>query len=302
MKACCWAAHIQLILALSISLPAFASEWPSPLSNAHLEVRRGLGTDGIAILPDLPYEATTLAQDELIEKIRKLEGDFRERAALIACDQIKRDPNAHPALRRWAALERITLLCYTNRAMQAVLEAEEWLLEHPDDPNALGIKYTAAQIIAQRGGPSEENRQYFWVLMTELLEEHADATSPVLVDAILFARGRVAYGGAPHPEQYYSELALPAVLRAEDAAREQGNTLVAELMERTREERIEPQLEPGYAQRRYEEHLQDPHVMREMAKAFIHMEDDGADLGANIEPHIREIMDEIRQEQAESGQ
>lgn len=262
-----------LALALTATTVASAAEWLEPVTAKHLQIRAGLGTSGIALLPELSYEATTLAQDELIEAARELAGDHREEAALNACDRLRWDPAAHPDLRRWAALERITLLCFASREWEAVAEAEIFLRDNPDDPNALGIKYTIARILAQRRHADfQPTWDDFWDVMTRLLDEHGEDTHPLVVDTLLFARMHVADGGAPYPERYYSQRALDAALRVELAAAEHGDEGLATRMEQLREERIEPRLDPDHNRRRAAEalawQLSDPKVQQYLAEAY----------------------------------
>ena len=103
--------------------------------------------------PVLPYEATTLEQDEFFKVANSLAGDGIEAAQLQACEDLIDSPNVPFELQRWAYLRRVTLYSYTYREHRAVEILEQWLEAYPDDPNAMGIRITKATIIGDRGHP-----------------------------------------------------------------------------------------------------------------------------------------------------
>lgn len=101
--------------------------------------------------PKLPYDATTLEEDDLFRIADSLAGDGFEAAQLQACEDLMSSPNVPFELYRWAFLRRVDLLSYTYREHQAVDILDQWLGTHPDDPNAMGIRITKAEIVGDRG-------------------------------------------------------------------------------------------------------------------------------------------------------
>ena len=101
-------------------------------------------------VPKLPYEATSIAQDEWLATARSLASDHRELAQIQACDALIGDPTTPPELVRWASLRKVTLYSYASREREAYMVGRQWLLDNPDDPGALQIRYVLAEIVRDR--------------------------------------------------------------------------------------------------------------------------------------------------------
>jgi len=101
--------------------------------------------------PEVPFEATTLEQDALLEASAML-GDNREESSVAACDALIADETLPFELRCWAVRQKIRLCAYACREWEALEAGRKWLQEHGDedyDPGA--IRVTLGGIIAYRG-------------------------------------------------------------------------------------------------------------------------------------------------------
>ena len=119
-------------------------------NNAMREGPLSLGSPRFNPLPTLPYESTSLEQDEWFVIARSLQGDGAEVKQLEACEELINDPTTTPELRRWATLREIELYTYTARENKALEIGRRWLRKHRDDPDPLAIRVILAEIVAQR--------------------------------------------------------------------------------------------------------------------------------------------------------
>ncbi|MCX5758282.1 MAG: hypothetical protein NTU83_07210 [Candidatus Hydrogenedentes bacterium] len=140
--------------------------------------------------PTLPYEATTLRQDEILKTATSREGGTTEQGPLSACQQLADDATAPFPLRRWAALRRVELFCYVGQEGKAIQEAEDWLAKNPQDPDPLAIRAAEAEIYTERRSksfsPSDQSVIAFFKTMFKI--HTADATDWRCIEA------RVRYG------------------------------------------------------------------------------------------------------------
>ncbi len=100
--------------------------------------------------PEVPFEATTTAQDALIEVAEKTRMNNVEAEPLAACDALIADETLPPPLREWAARRKVELLTYTMREGESVEAGRKWLAEHPDGEGALEMRLAVAHIMATR--------------------------------------------------------------------------------------------------------------------------------------------------------
>jgi hypothetical protein len=102
--------------------------------------------------PELPYEVTSVQQDEWVKIAQQLVADGVEAAPIDACQKLIDAPTTPFELKRWATLRQVQLLCYTQQESVAVQIAAQWLTQHGDrDPNPLAIRSVVAKIVGIRG-------------------------------------------------------------------------------------------------------------------------------------------------------
>ena len=131
-----WDASLSLVVVLFAFSAAVTAEQLS------------LGTFNPA--PSLPYESTSIEQDNLYDTARKLLGDGKEDLPLAACKALRSDSSAPWELRRWATLREIQLLTYTRQERAALDLGEAWLRQNPTNPGSLEIRVIMGQLVAQR--------------------------------------------------------------------------------------------------------------------------------------------------------
>lgn len=100
--------------------------------------------------PEVDFEATTTAQDALIEVAEKTRMNNVEAEPLAACDALIADETLPPSLREWAVRRKVELLTYTMREGEAVEVGRKWLAEHPDGEGALDMRLGMAHVMATR--------------------------------------------------------------------------------------------------------------------------------------------------------
>ena len=192
-------------------------------------VQMGASPHGIAQVPDLPWHATSLEQDAWFNTAKGLTED-----ALGAAITLKNDETATPVLRRWGAMREVVILRELGRPGAAVDAIEDWLSEHPDDANALGIRLTAAYIV-NNAFPQDADR--YWRIMGSLFDEHGGDEDRLLIDAYLHAHRYAREHPGPNPRESYAEMAAEVSKRIEQSARERGDRNLAGEMVHLRGER-----------------------------------------------------------------
>jgi hypothetical protein len=100
--------------------------------------------------PKLPYEATTVSQDETVKAAKAMRGDEVESEALAACRALADDETAPAALRKWAVWREFELLCYTGQEWDAVAAGQQWIQEHPGDASLPELRLLIAKTLANR--------------------------------------------------------------------------------------------------------------------------------------------------------
>lgn len=100
--------------------------------------------------PKLPYEKTSVHQDDCFERAQRLQGDSKEADALAACQELVADSTAPAELRRWASLRQIELNCYISHEDEAVKIAQEWIKANPNDPKVNEVIAITALIYRDR--------------------------------------------------------------------------------------------------------------------------------------------------------
>jgi hypothetical protein len=120
--------------------------------------------------PELPYTATTVAQDELIARIRK-RGLYDEKHLALAEELLTTlDPeNAPAALWRWAVLTRMRCLLSVDRKAGIAL-AREWLSKNREHPIALRLHAALVIYMIQRWRVRPEPDEKQPSSMTEIRE------------------------------------------------------------------------------------------------------------------------------------
>ncbi|NLV42286.1 MAG: hypothetical protein GXY15_13825 [Candidatus Hydrogenedentes bacterium] len=171
--------------------------------------------------PELPYEATSFHHDELFKTANgPLGGDRAEGNLMRACTELAEDPEAPAALRRWAALRKVDILCCTSREDEAVRQAREWLDKHPEDPDPISIRAIIAQILAERRSDNfKPTRPEVQDAFRELFEKHAaDALDWRVIEAHM-GLGRFLEKEANMNPSESMPLFLQSVLEFQEALR-----------------------------------------------------------------------------------
>jgi hypothetical protein len=120
---------------MMMALPAFAGPW-----------------DNYNPFPELPYEATTVAQDELVDIIKGNSEDRSKESKLAASKRLAEDPAAPEELVRWAVFKMVEIYSFGSQPGLAVEVGRAWLAKHPDHPEALSLRLVLAQNFSMRGG------------------------------------------------------------------------------------------------------------------------------------------------------
>lgn len=169
--------------------------------------------------PELPYEATSFHHDELFKTANgPLGGDKSN--LMSACTELAEDPEAPAALRRWAALRKVDILCCTSREDEAVRQAKDWLDKHPEDPDPISIRAIVAQILAERRSDNfKPTRREVQDAFRELFEKHAaDALDWRIIEAHM-GLGRFLEKEANMNPSESTLLFLQSVLEFQEALR-----------------------------------------------------------------------------------
>ena len=107
-------------------------------------------------VPELPYEATTFEQDDLIEQAAQMLWDNKEIAPVAACNALIPDETLPYELRCWAVRQKMTLCTYACQHKEALETGRTWLREQGDkDPHSLYIRRVLAHILAGRCNKQE---------------------------------------------------------------------------------------------------------------------------------------------------
>ena len=107
-------------------------------------------------VPEVPYEATTFEQDDLIEQAKQMQWDNKEIEPVAACDALIPDETLPYELRCWAVRQKMTLCTYACRHKEALETGRSWLREQGNsDPNAPYIRRVLAHILAGRCSEKE---------------------------------------------------------------------------------------------------------------------------------------------------
>lgn len=110
-----------------------------------------IGFDDFTQRPEVPFEATTFEQDDLIEATQVL-GDNQEVSSVNACDTLIADETLPFELRCWAVRQKMKLCTYAKREWEALDAGKAWLEAHgEEDCDPLGIRAMMGQIVSQRG-------------------------------------------------------------------------------------------------------------------------------------------------------
>lgn len=169
--------------------------------------------------PELPYEATSFHHDALFKTANgPLGGDKSN--LMSACTELAEDPEAPAALRRWAALRKVDILCCISREDEAVRQAREWLDKHPEDPDPISIRAIIAQILAERRSDNfKPTRREVQDAFRELFEKHAaDALDWRIIEAHM-GLGRFLEKEASMSPSESTPLSLQSVLEFQEALR-----------------------------------------------------------------------------------
>ena len=128
----------MMALLLGLTLPAYAGHFTVSFCEFSRE------------RPEVPYEATTFEQDDLIEATR-MRWDNEEVESAAACALLIADETLPFELRCWAVRKKMTLDAYARRHLEALDTGRAWLRDHGEsDPNALYIRRVLTHIIARR--------------------------------------------------------------------------------------------------------------------------------------------------------
>lgn len=102
--------------------------------------------------PDIPFEATTFEQDELMIAAG-MRRDGKERESTAACAALIADETAPFELRAWAVRQKMTLDIYAGRCVDAVRTGRDWLREYGDkDPHAFYMRRVMCNAVVRRCG------------------------------------------------------------------------------------------------------------------------------------------------------
>ena len=138
------------------------------------------------LFPEVPYEATTYEHDDLIDAAKRSDGRTQSES-LEACRQLVEDASVPFEIRRWAQRRRIELLSSTYRESLAIQEGREWLANHPDDPEALPLRFVLLRTACQRlHNDFSPELSLVRSLLTDLLQHHGP-------NNMLAVRARVEY-------------------------------------------------------------------------------------------------------------
>jgi hypothetical protein len=113
--------------------------------------------EDIAKKPELPFEATTFEQDDLVDIIQSnykydgfAEEDLSDMTVYEACDKLMEDDSAPFVLRAWAV--RYKLYRYHNWPEESLETARNWLDKYEgQDPNPIEVSYMALRSVARSG-------------------------------------------------------------------------------------------------------------------------------------------------------
>jgi hypothetical protein len=100
--------------------------------------------------PDVPYEQTTLQQDEWVKTARGLVGDSKEEARIEACEKLRQDPTVPEPLQRWATLREMDLSSGISQKATILELGCGWLAAHPDDPHALQLRMHLVDVLVHQ--------------------------------------------------------------------------------------------------------------------------------------------------------
>lgn len=171
---------------LLMGLPALAGPW-----------------DNYNPFPKLPYEATTVAQDELVEVIEGRRGEDRsDEAKVAACRQLAEDPAAPVELRRWAVFSAVKInIMYLNRVPEAISMGRAWLAEYSEDPEALRLRLVIAQAYSdRRQSPFEPTPEEVLAAYDEIFKNHDPQDWEVIQARVYLAR-RLSAIASLYPKQ-----------------------------------------------------------------------------------------------------
>ncbi|HOC71790.1 MAG TPA: hypothetical protein PKL54_03200 [Candidatus Hydrogenedentes bacterium] len=171
--------------------------------------------------PELPYEATSFHHDDLFKIANgPLQGDRVESEVMRVCTELAEDPEAPAALRRWAALRKVEVLCYISREDESVRQAREWLEKHPEDPDPISIRAIIARTLAERRSDNfKPTRREVQDAFRELFEKHAaDALDWRMIEARVWFGTFLDREANINPSES-TPLSLQSVLEFQEALR-----------------------------------------------------------------------------------